>query len=108
MLGTLSKLLSYQPCVKGFRNVFESFAKHLLKAASLCDSWHFRLCYFCCRRVDFTKQVPLDHVEFFAGKQAVTNAFLDKCWVSVPFEKLNDPVAMILDLPWPGFGGNSF
>ncbi len=52
-----------------------------------------RLVYFCFKKCgDLSACADLGHVEFFAGQQAVTNAFLARHIGAAPFEKLNDKV----------------
>jgi hypothetical protein len=63
----------------------------LLVGVNFC----YRLVYFCFRCCgDFSEYPELSHVEFFAGKQAVTNAFLARLVAAIPFEITNDKASI--------------
>lgn len=52
-----------------------------------------RLIYLCMANESIDLSPVIDHLEFFSGCQAVTNAFSEQALTGVPFEVLNDSVA---------------
>lgn len=51
-----------------------------------------RLIYLCMSNASIDLSPVINHLELFAGRQAVTNAFSDHNLLAVPFELENDPV----------------